>query len=111
MIQKIKFHRTKDKRWHLDLPEWETEDLERTEPVLNLLSLGEDTIYLQMGDEKFPGASPLIFLEVGPSSFGGAWYLLPSHGDKDLDLRIWIGEGIKSIFGQFPETIWFYKSF
>lgn len=111
MIHKIKFCRAKKGKWHLDLPDQEIEDLGETENLLNLLSQGEDIIYLQMGDEKFPGASSLIFLEVGPSSSDGGWYLLPSYGEKELDLRIWIGGGIKSILGNFPETIWFYKSF
>ena len=111
MIHKIKFRRTKDGKWHLDSSDQEEEDLEGTEVLLNLLSQKEDIVYLQIGDEKFPGASSLIFLEAGPSSSDGGWYLLPSYGEKELDLRIWIGGGIKSIFGNFPETLWFYKSF
>lgn len=114
MIQKIKFHKKKSGKWLIDPPELEGEDLEMTggfSSLLSLISGSEDVIYLQMGDEKFPGSSPLIFLEIGSIKEGGGWYLLPSYGESDLNTRVFLSDLFKSIFGGFPETIWFYKSF
>jgi hypothetical protein len=114
MIQKIKFCKEKHGKWYLDSPESEMEeDLKMSQEfdfLLNSLCQGEDVVYLQIGDEKFPGSNPLIFVSVGSNPSGG-WYVLPSYGDKELNLKLFLGESIRSIFGHFPETIWFYKSF
>lgn len=115
MNQKIKFYKEKSGKWYLDLPELEIskEDLEMKmgfDFLLNTICKGEDTVYFQAGDEKFPGSNALIFVSSESNPIGG-WYVLPSYGDKELNLKMFLGEGIKSIFGHFPETIWFYKSF
>jgi len=115
MTQKIKFYKEKGGKWYLDLPGSETgkenpEVIMGLDSLLNTLSQGEDTIYFQLGEDKFPGSNSLIFVSMESNPLGG-WYVLPSYGDKELNLKLFLGEGIKSIFGHFPETIWFYKSF
>lgn len=115
MIQKIKFYKEKSGKWYLDLPgsEIEKENLEMTmgfDFLLNTLCQGDNSVYFQVGDEKFPGSNSLIFIGVESNPVGG-WYVLPSYGGKELNLKLFLGESIKSIFGHFPETIWFYKSF
>lgn len=116
MIQKVKFYKEKSGRWYIDLPEWEgtKEDLEivlGADELMNLLAQGDDEIYVQIGDEKFPGANQMIMVEMGSIDMGGAWYLVPSIGQIEFNLRLWICDVTKFIFGQFPETIWFYRSF
>lgn len=78
------------------------------EDLLGYLSGGDDVVYVQLGDEKFPGATQMFLLEA---SAGGAWYLVPSIGQEESNLKIFLGGFIKEIFGHFPETIWFYRSF
>lgn len=116
MIQKVKFYKEKSGRWYIDLPEWEgsKEDLEMVlgaDDLMNLISQGDDEVYAQIGDEKFPGANQMIMVEMGSIDMGGAWYLVPSIGQIDFNLRLWICDVTKFIFGHFPETIWFYRSF
>ena len=116
MIQKVKFYKEKSGRWYIDLPEWEgtKEDLEMVlgaDDLMNLIAQGDDEIYVQVGDEKFPGANQMIMVEMGSIDMGGAWYLVPSVGQIEFNPRIWICDVTKFIFGQFPETIWFYRSF
>ena len=116
MIRKIKFYKEKTGRWYADLPEWEgsKEDLEMVmgaDDMLNLLAQGEDLIFVQIGDEKFPGANQMIRIGRGEKEIGGAWYLIPSMGGIDFDLKIWLCDVTKFVFGDFPMNIWFYKSF
>lgn len=115
MIQKIKFYKERSGKWYLELPEWEgvKEDLEVTmglDFLINSLGKGEESVYFQVGDEKFPGSNSLILVSVESNPLGG-WYVLPSYGGKELNLKVFLGGPIKFIFGQFPETLWFYKSF
>lgn len=116
MIRKIKFYKEKTGEWFIDLPEWEgpKEDLGMVlgaDDLLNILSEGEDFVYLQMGDEKFSGALQMVLIEPGSFEMGGAWYLVPTIGGTDSSLKIWLCDVTKFVFGNFPETIWFYKSF
>lgn len=99
----------------MNLPEEEglAKDLEMTEGVcdlLNLISQGDDNLYSQLGDENFPGAYQMILFKSDPEE-GGAWYLVPTVGVINLNLRLHLPGVIKDIFGKFPETIWFYRSF
>lgn len=112
MIKKIRFHKKKE-NWYIDLPEGE-EYLEGTDGLYDLLTLisqGEDEIYSQLGDEKFPGAYQMILIKSGSVEERGAWYLVPTIGEININLRLRIPEIARTIFGSFPETIWFYRSF
>ena len=116
MIKKIKFYKEKTGRWYIDLPEWEgeKEDLEMVlgaDDLLNILAEGEDFVYMEIGDEKFPGASQMVLVEPGSIEMGGCWYLIPTIGQIDFNLRIWLCDVTKFVFEKFPENIWFYKSF
>jgi hypothetical protein len=116
MIQKLKFYRENTGRWYVDLPEWEgsKEDLEMVlgaDDLMNLLAQGDDVIYAQIGDEKFPGSVQMVMFEMGSIDMGGAWYLVPSISGIDFNLRLWLCDVTKFIFGYFPENIWFYRSF
>ena len=116
MIRKLKFYRENTGRWYVDLPEWEgsKEDLEMVlgaDDLMNLLAQGDDFIYAQIADEKFPGAVQMVMLEAGSIDMGGAWYLVPSIGGIDFNLKLWLCDVTKFIFGHLPENIWFYRSF
>jgi hypothetical protein len=116
MVRKIKFYKEKSGRWYADLPEWEgsKDDLEMVsgaDALLDILAQGDEVIYAQMGDEKFPGANQLILLGLETGGAGGAWYLVPSVGDISFDLKIWLCDVTKFVFGTFPEIIWIYRSF
>lgn len=116
MIQKLKFYRENTGRWYIDLPEWEgtKEDLEMVlgaDDLMNLLAQGDDVIYAQIGDEKFPGSVQMVMFEMGSIDMGGAWYLVPSISGIDFNLRLWLCDVTKFVFGYFPENIWFYRSF
>lgn len=116
MIRKIKFYKEKTGRWFIDLPEWEgpKEDLELVmgaDDLLNIIAQGDDFLYAELGDEKFPGANQMVLVAIETSEMGGAWYLVPSIGQIDFNLRVWLCDVTKFIFGNFPETIWFYRSF
>ena len=116
MIRKLKFYRENTGRWYVDLPEWEgsKEDLEMVlgaDDLMNLLAQGDDFIYAQIGDEKFPGSVQMVMFEMGSIDMGGAWYLVPSISGIDFNLRLWLCDVTKFVFGYFPENIWFYRSF
>ena len=116
MIQKLKFYRETTGRWYVDLPEWEgsKEDLEMVlgaDDLMNLLAQGDDVIYAQIADGEFPGSVQMVMFEMGSIDMGGAWYLVPSISGIDFNLRLWLCDVTKFVFGYFPENIWFYRSF
>ena len=109
MMRKIRFFKEKSNKWFLDL-EGSEEKIEMTkgmEDLLVFLSGGDDTFYVQLADEKFPGATQMFLLEAAAE---GAWYLVPIGSDGS-NLRVFLGDFIKVLSGHFPETIWFYRSF
>lgn len=116
MTHKINFYKEESGKWYLNFPEWrgEKEELETTPEMVFLLeslTQGGDSVYFQAGDEKFSGASSLILIKAEYGANPKGLYLLPSYGGKDLNFKVLLGKGIKELFGKFPETLWFYKSF
>jgi hypothetical protein len=110
-----KFYRNK-LGWFVDLPEWEGEQSELqmvmgADIFLDLLSQSENEVFIRMSTKEFEGSETLEFLHLGrfegPEIGEGAWYGLRSYMGLDYNLKMWLCDVTKFVFGEFPKKIYF----
>lgn len=116
MMRNLKFYKEETGRWYVDLPEWEGEkdELEMVmgaDSFLEILSQGENEVYVTLSDTEFPNAERLRLLELGRIEGielgSGAWYSLTSYKDIPYDIEMWLCDVTKFVFGGFPKVIYF----
>jgi hypothetical protein len=102
--------------WFVDLPEWEgtKSDLQMVmgaDTFLDILSQGENEVYVTLSTEPFEycGVLDYIFLGrlEGPELGEGAWYSLREYMGLDFNLKMWLCDVTKFVFGDFPKQIYF----
>jgi hypothetical protein len=115
MRRLFKFYRD-EIGWFVDLPEWEGSkaDLQMVsgaDTFLDILSQGDNIIYITLSDEEFEGANSMDFLYPGRLEnweLGeGAWYRMNRYMDMVYDLDMWLCDVTKFVFGEFPKIIYF----
>lgn len=115
MRRLFKFYRD-ETGWFVDLPEWEGSkaDLQMVsgaDTFLDILSQGDNIIYITLSDEEFEGANSMDFLYPGRLEnweLGeGAWYRMNRYMDMVYDLDMWLCDVTKFVFGGFPKIIYF----
>ena len=108
-----------DNDWFIDLPEWKGEKWELqmvsgADTFLNLLSDGENEIFITLSNQQFNKSNTLVFRELGRlegfEMGEGAWYSLEEYSGIDYNLAMWLCDVTKFIFGEFPEIIYFSVS-
>lgn len=116
MMRNLKFYKEETGRWYVDLPEWEGEkdELEMVmgaDSFLEILSQGENEVYVTLSDTEFPNAERLRLLDLGRIESielgSGAWYSLTSYKDIPYDIEMWLCDVTKFVFGGFPKVIYF----
>ena len=102
--------------WFVDLPEWEGEKWELemvmgADTFLDILSQGDDVVYVTMSTEYFEDSNVLQFTELGklegPELGDGAWYFLNEYREIDYSLKIWLCHVTTFVFGEYPNRIYF----
>jgi hypothetical protein len=102
--------------WFVDLPEWTGEkwDLQMVmgaDTFLDLLSQGETEIHVTLSTEPFEGCETLELVHLGrlegPELGEGAWYILDEYADLPFNLKMWLCDVTKFVFGSFPSKIYF----
>jgi len=102
--------------WFVDLPEWKGEksDLQMVmgaDTFLDILTQGDNEIYLYLSDEPFKDSYQLHFLHLGnlegPEYGEGAWYSMREYLGLDFNLKMWLCDVTKFVFGNFPKIIYF----
>jgi hypothetical protein len=114
MRRKIKFEVDQKSEWHAVIPDWmgERYDLKianGAEEFFGILSEGERSFYLDVSDDKIPGAEELIFLMRDGKEMESAWYFLASYKGIDYNMKILLSEITEFVFGEFPQRIYFYR--
>jgi hypothetical protein len=119
MRRTFKFYKTEVGRWYVDLPEWEgsVDELEMVagaDLFLELLSQGEETVFLTLSTVPFEGSEILEMKYLGTlegwEMGTGAWYKLVSYMGLEYKLDMWLCDVTKFVFGSFPENIYFCKN-
>ncbi len=117
-MRTFKFYKTEVGRWYVDLPEWEgsVDELEMVagaDLFLEILSDGEQTVNVVLSTVPFEGADILEFQTLGNLESWelgeGAWYKMVSYVGIDYELKLWLCDVTKFVFGGFPNKIYFQK--
>lgn len=115
-MRNFKFYKEETGRWYVDLPEWEGERAELemvmgADSFLEILSQGENEVYVTLSDTEFPNAERLRLLDLGRIEGielgSGAWYSLTSYKDIPYDIEMWLCDVTNFVFGGFPKVIYF----
>jgi hypothetical protein len=115
MTRSLKFYRDPD-GWFVDLPEWEGSkaDLQMVagaDVFLDIMSQGENEVYLTLSDTPMDNCSQLTFKEIGRLEgfeLGeGAWYVLNEYIGIEYNHDMWLCDVTKFVFGEFPKIIYF----
>ena len=102
--------------WFIDIPEWEGDvwDLQMVsgaDTFLDILSQGENEIYVTLSNKPFDGCEVLEFEHYGRLEAWelgeGAWYRLMSYKGVSYDLTMWLCDVTKYVFGDLPDRIYF----
>lgn len=102
--------------WFIDLPEWKGEKWELqmvsgADAFLDILSQGQDEIFIILSREPYNNSNILKFRELGRlegfEMGEGAWYSMEEYQGIDYNLAMWLCDVTKFIFGDFPEIIYF----
>lgn len=105
-----------DKGWFVDLPDWTGEKWELqmvmgADTFLDILSQGENEIYVTLSKNQFEGSDTLHYecqgLLEGPEYGEGSWYFLSEYKGIPYSLRLWLCDVTKFVFGEFPVKIYF----
>lgn len=102
--------------WFVDLPEWKGEvwDLQMVmgaDTFLDILSQGETEVYVTLSKTPFNDCEILHYQHdgrlEGPEYGEGAWYFLNEYVGISMDLKMWLCDVTKFVFGEFPTKIYF----
>ena len=109
-MKSFKFYKEYNNRWYVDLPEWtgskdELEMIMGADDMLNIISQGEDTILLTISLEPFEESNTLEKIEDTPG-IGGAFYLMKSYKGLEYNLKLWLCEVTRFVFGIIPENLY-----
>lgn len=105
-MKSFKFYKESNNRWFIDLPDWkgEKDELEMVmgaDTMLDILSQGDDIVFLTMSTEPFDNYSYLLKLKE--EVYEGGLYDLISN---NFNFEVWICSVTKFVFGYFPENIY-----
>ncbi len=104
------FNKEQLNRWFVDLPEWtgsksELEMIMGADDMLNIISQGESKVFLNISLEPFDGCDILEKIEDTPG-IGGAYYMMKSYKGIEYNLKLWLCEVTRFVFGNLPEKIY-----
>ena len=84
---------------------------ERIDIFCDILSQGESEVYVTLSTKPFEYCGTLEFLNLGRLEgfeLGeGAWYSLKEHMGLPFNLKMWLCDVTKFVFGDFPKQIYF----
>lgn len=104
----FKFNREEDSKWYIDYPQWEGDKAELemvlgADYLLDILSQGEDTVYVNFSLEEVEDYK--FELERDREDGGGYYYKVTS---SFTFFDVWLCHVTKFVLGDFPQKIWIY---
>jgi hypothetical protein len=108
----LKFYKEKSEKWYADIPEWTgrksaLEMVSGADTLLDIISDGKNEVFMYFTEEEHDGADCLIFKRK--TFFNGATYKIYSFEGKEINLKVWLCNVTKFIFGKFPKKIFISK--
>lgn len=113
-MEEYKFYKESTGQWYIDLPDYpgakyELEMVCGADTMLDIISEGDSSVNLIISDYEFPDANKLEFLNEGDELISGAYYKLKYYEGFRFDLRVWLCDVTKFVFGEFPKIIYLKK--
>lgn len=115
-MKRIFFYKESSGRWYADIPEWtgNKEELEMVmgaDSLLDIISEGENKICILFSKKagSFNNKNVLRIVENAADQ-GGMIYKVDEYNGIYIDLRVFLCDVTKFIFGEFPTNIYFCKS-
>ena len=107
----LKFYKTEDNKWFIDLPEWEgsVEELQMicgADSLLDIISQGEYYANLVISLEPQEECETLTKMYDTPD-IGGSYYMLSTYKGIEYGLELWLCRVTEFVFGYMPEKIYF----
>lgn len=118
MERVLRFYKTEENRWFVDLPEWPVEYIDALEMVagadtmLDILSKNGDNVLLKISTEEREGyIARLDIKELPENDFEGAFYMCDIAGGNSQNnpFEVWLCGVTKYVFSKYPLTILIYK--
>jgi hypothetical protein len=105
-MRNFKFVKENDYRWFAEIPEWEgdRDELEMVmgaDTMLDIISQGEDQVYVSLSTEEFKGYEYLLTLKEEAYE-GGNYHLV----GKNVEFDVWLCHVTKFVFGELPVKIY-----
>lgn len=112
-----RFYKTSERRWFIDIPEWDVDNIAALEMVagadrmLDVVSGNTNEVWLELSDES--GTHEIIKIKDGEdiafSMYGeGCIYQLRDYKGEYLQQHMWLCDVTKYVFqGEFPRIIYF----
>lgn len=112
MLRRLKFEKDLIE-WFVVLPEWQGDrsDLQMVlgaDTWLDLLCQGEWAVWMTISDKPFDGCEELVMTD-GEDLGSGQWYEVKTYMGIEYNLKMWLCDVTKFVFGDFPQTI-YYKA-
>lgn len=114
VMKKYRFYK-EGNNWYVDLPEWPgaKSDLLMiggADTMLDIMSDNRTEVWVAFSTEEFEGSNKLEYLESAEGEIGeGAFYELEKYEKKTLNLRVFLCDVCKFVFGDFPKQIYVQK--
>jgi hypothetical protein len=111
-MRKLLFYKEiSSNRWFIDLPKWkgdyaELEMVDGADDLLDFLSNGENDVTLNVSENYFESSNRLKFIGITNNN-AGANYIISEYNGINLNLRIWLCNVTKFVFGYFPKNLYF----
>lgn len=103
---RLQFYREENK-WYVSVPTWigskdELEMVCGADTMLDILSKGEESVWLELSPEKITDHKAELHLQDIDESGGyyDLWY-----GDDKMEFDVWLCNVTLFVFGKFPEKI------
>lgn len=110
-MREFRFYKEETHRWYVDLPEWEgpksaLEMVDGADTMLEYMAEGLGEVRAILSTIKVDNAYHLHFLRETPEIGEGAQYHLDEYIGLTINLRVWLCDVTKFVFGDFPKDIW-----
>lgn len=112
---RLNFYKDENNKWFVSLPEWlgskdELEMVMGADTMLDILSQGEDSVFVYLSETPFENANQLTFVRNADEFENGAFYHLETIDQIELNLSVWLCDVTLFVLGHFPKIIYFQKS-
>ncbi len=110
-MREFRFYKEEVGRWYVDLPEWtgpkaSLEMVDGADSMLEYMAEGEAEVRAILSLKKVQCAYQLQLIRETPEIGEGAQYLLEEYLGITINLKVWLCDVTKFVFGSFPKDIW-----